>query len=415
MQMCINEDISPFSFITRYKMSHPEVRKIYYCTKTLHDQLKAIAKFCQIADKKHTFKRMKNGANSPKLVILGLVSEVDRASYLNIIKNLHHKSFISPRRLKRFKSYHLNSVKSAMKNGKYFNTKTNNNYQLLIPSDAYSLNTLWSCCQEKAICPHFLTHQIISIADIIVCNHQCILDPKINKLVFNNLETQSILFIDEAQDIGHLSIEAFSSTLSMNSLNIVSSLKLFHFTSSIIDKNLYKSSNNFSNQLIMSIKKKLPNGKKGKKFIKIPSKVRNFPHFMALLRRSALFCKQKILTHRSIVCYHHIFRRELETDTGSDATTLELCNLQILTNFLGLLTAKSIIADELNVIIELAEFISSVKRKNSGLFIIISTFKTLYSVSRIKFKCINESLAVKALIHKFCSVIITSSRNEGTK
>jgi len=114
--MCIEKNILPFAFIILYKMYHPEIRKIYYCTKTICDQhkvmflfhgsftglntkflpkIQAVTRFCQTIEYRHLCKRHRDDTNSPKLTIFGLVSMLNTVDYSKIIKISSGETIVS--------------------------------------------------------------------------------------------------------------------------------------------------------------------------------------------------------------------------------------------------------------------------------------------------------------------------------
>lgn len=101
--------------------------------------------------------------------------------------------------------------------------------------DVYTLSDLKAFGKEKGWCPYFLARHVISYANVIVCNYQYLIDPKVAEMVAPQLESNCVVVFDEAHNIDDIAIEAlsvfidretlFAARNNIRSLRKVSSLK----------------------------------------------------------------------------------------------------------------------------------------------------------------------------------------------
>lgn len=82
-----------------------------------------------------------------------------------------------------------------------------------MPSGVYDLNALQDWGTKQGWCPYYLTRRALNHAHVLVFNYQYMLDPKVAKLVSQELESESVIVFDEAHNIDSVCIEALSVTL----------------------------------------------------------------------------------------------------------------------------------------------------------------------------------------------------------
>lgn len=95
----------------------------------------------------------------------------------------------------------------------YFDTFSAAGEATSLPSGIYDLEELQNWAGARGWCPYFLTRKAINHANILVFNYQYMLDPKVAKMVSQELESESIIVFDEAHNIDSVCIEALSVTI----------------------------------------------------------------------------------------------------------------------------------------------------------------------------------------------------------
>ncbi|TNJ30386.1 TFIIH basal transcription factor complex helicase subunit [Giardia muris] len=81
-------------------------------------------------------------------------------------------------------------------------------------SQAYHIDNFIGTCKSAGICPYFASRHAVTMADIIVCNYNYLLDPKCSGPLASKLDDRALILIDEAHNLEHVACEAFSMHIS---------------------------------------------------------------------------------------------------------------------------------------------------------------------------------------------------------
>ena len=85
-------------------------------------------------------------------------------------------------------------------------------------TDVYTLSDLKEFGRDRGWCPYFLARHVISYANVIICNYQYLIDPKVAEMLAPQLESNCVVVFDEAHNIDDISIEALSVYLTKETL-----------------------------------------------------------------------------------------------------------------------------------------------------------------------------------------------------
>ncbi|KAH8071320.1 ATP-dependent DNA helicase [Aureococcus anophagefferens] len=88
-----------------------------------------------------------------------------------------------------------------------------------VPDGVYDVDDLRVLGKAKGWCPYFLARHAIAHANVIVYNYQYMLDPKVAGLVSRELEAESVVVFDEGHNIDNICIEALSVELDARRLD----------------------------------------------------------------------------------------------------------------------------------------------------------------------------------------------------
>lgn len=77
----------------------------------------------------------------------------------------------------------------------------------------YTLDDIRALGKQRGWCPYYMVRHLLSYANIIVFNYQYMLDPRIAALVSRELDSNSVVVFDEAHNIDSVCMEALSVTL----------------------------------------------------------------------------------------------------------------------------------------------------------------------------------------------------------
>ncbi|CAD5223694.1 unnamed protein product [Bursaphelenchus okinawaensis] len=90
----------------------------------------------------------------------------------------------------------------------------NENRELTLPNGVYNLADLRDYGREKCLCPYFVARKAVAQAQIVIYSYHYVLDPKIAELISRDLSPKSCVVFDEAHNIDNVCIESMSVTLS---------------------------------------------------------------------------------------------------------------------------------------------------------------------------------------------------------
>ena len=288
--------------------------------------------------------------------------------------------------------------------------------------------------KKHGYCPYFVARHAITRANVIVYNYQYMLDPKVAHMVSKELERESIVVFDEGHNIDNICIEALSVELD------VRKLQRAQRCASILGKKVddlrahdAQRVRDEYDKLVKGLQSKgaLPitdNQIGGSPFPMVPSEiaddavpgnVRKAEHFLRLLRIVIQHLKHRIEFQSGENQQQQQAKVEVETPAAflldlERRTALEQTPLKFFHTRLSSLIRTVEVADleDSHALGQVADFASLVAGDDNGGFaIVIDPFfrgPTGIPEPKLQLCCLDASKALKPVLDRFDTVIITS-------
>lgn len=284
----------------------------------------------------------------------------------------------------------------------------------------YSLDDIRTLGLERHWCPYYTVRRYISHANIIIYNYHYMQDPKIAGLISNEIEAQSIIIFDEAHNIDNICIEAQSITLNKPIIytagqNLNKLHKLVLDTEKENEKKLLQEYKQLVDGLIVAnVQSKdtidivnNPTLPQDIQYDTIPGSIRKAKHFIIFLKTFVEFLKRRIDGKDVIQQTSQGFLGELENETK----LFDLRALKFSFDRLNMLlrTLEIIDVDEFSNQLRICAFSTLVSTYDEGFIILFEPFDdSNLPDARLQLCCLDSSLAMKPIIERFSTVIITS-------
>jgi DNA excision repair protein ERCC-2 len=226
--------VSILSLTSAYMHRSPlAYRRLVYCTRTVEEMEKVLK------EAKRLFETIQVAAvNYSELLCVGLASRAHLCIYDEVLHSslgvdsacrAHTASWVRERAYHTSGTTHLDGVPTEL--CPYFErflSEASQNF-VLPGSAAYSLSDLREFGARVGWCPYFLARQTVPFARIVVYSYQYLLDPRVSRVVSSDFGNDTIIVFDEAHNIDNVCTEALSVELNErlmqhagNVLNILS-------------------------------------------------------------------------------------------------------------------------------------------------------------------------------------------------
>ncbi len=303
----------------------------------------------------------------------------------------------------------------------FYETYDNERTDAEIPTGVYSLDDIKDLGREKGWCPYFMARHMLNRADIVVYNYQYMLDPKVANLVSKELEAESIVVFDEAHNIDNVCIEAFSVILdkrkmenSMRGINRLSAKVGEIVTQKKLD--FQKDYNNLVNGLIEEGAYPLNDQHRGHPALTedqlteaVPGSIRKNAHFVSFLKKIVVYFRKLLLGDVVQVQTALAFLRGMNTDTISDRRVLQHTSSRLNALMRSLEISR---LEDFTSLIEVATFATLLATYTEEGFNVVfepkGSMMAGISEPLLQLCCVDASIAIKPVLTRFRSVIITS-------
>uniref|UniRef100_A0A8C9GPI1 General transcription and DNA repair factor IIH helicase subunit XPD n=1 Tax=Piliocolobus tephrosceles TaxID=591936 RepID=A0A8C9GPI1_9PRIM len=299
-----------------------------------------------------------------------------------------------------------------------------NNFVIL----AIGINLKNEMKQPISVCPYFVAKKLIQEAKIVVLNYQYILDPKVSKSIFLgkdsssrmlNVQKKDIIVFDEAHNIDSVCLEALSVNIDRNilnkaSMNIKKLFKKIEMSQALNEQMLKEE----CNKILQQIRKEKQVKDVGdgnipilmqdiiKKMI-VPGNIRNAKHFLNLMRVVVLYLKKYINTYEVTSEGPLSFLYKCEKQTKLDTSFFRYCfdRLKMLLNTLHVINIDEYAC--LNVVCNFCTLLGSYVK---GFILICEPYPEATGIYDpvLQFACLDSSIAMKYVLSKYKSVVLTS-------
>ena len=406
-----------------FQYQFPQTGKLIYCTRTVPEMVKCMDEIKRVIE----YRTKLLGPDGGKVLALCLssrrnmcihptiTSEGDRETVDSLCRNMT-ASWVRARKEK-------NPDDTSVHLCEFYESYDKDGTNAEVLRGIYSLDDMKEVGRQKGWCPYFMTRHLLHHSNILVYNYQYMLDPKVSSLVSRELERESIVVFDEAHNIDNVCIEAFSVTLdrrildaSLTSVNAlqkkVADMKrsdsarlareYANLVSGLAEQGIIRSGPDAVATANPVLSEDILNEA-------VPGNIRKAEHFVAFLKKIVIFLKK-----------YHENGKELSNKTPLaflqdvfTATSLERKPLRFTYSRLNSLmrTLEITSLDEFNSLSEIANFITLVSSYLEGFAVILEPEGSIVAgvnESLIQLCCLDSSIAIKPVLSRFQSVIITS-------
>eukprot|EP00026_Physarum_polycephalum_P003399 Phypoly_transcript_03410.p1 GENE.Phypoly_transcript_03410~~Phypoly_transcript_03410.p1 ORF type:complete len:721 (+),score=86.18 Phypoly_transcript_03410:291-2165(+) len=287
-------------------------------------------------------------------------------------------------------------------------------------SGVYSLDDLRDFGREKGWCPYFLARHMINFANVVVYSYNYMLDPKISSLISKDLKANSIVVFDEAHNIDNVCISALSVNINQRTIDGCSRnlIKLSNTIATIKQVDADRLRREYS-RLVQGLASSgtrtaadefaadpvLPDDVIQEA---VPGNIRKAEHFVALLKRLVEYLRLRLRVHQVVTETPLAFLQHINNAAAIDARTLKFCSTR-LNSLIRTLELPDM--SQFSPISVIADFATLVGTYNDGFCLLIEPYdeRTPNIIDPVlQYCCLDASLALKPVITKFRSVIITS-------
>jgi DNA excision repair protein ERCC-2 len=290
-----------------------------------------------------------------------------------------------------------------------------------IPSGIYSLDDLKSLGKTRGWCPYFLARQLVNHANIVVYNYQYLLDPKISNMVSRDIQGDSIVVFDEGHNIDNICIEALSVTLNRRSLDAsvrcVSKLqnKVMELKVSDTERLAREYRDLVTGLAEQGIIRSGPDSVLANPVLPedilqeaVPGNIRKAEHFVTFLKKIVDYFKRRMKGLSVEVESPNAFVLDFVNKTALERKPLRFTYSR-LNSLLRTLEITSV--EEFNPLLDVANFATLVATYSEGFAVIMEPNGSIVAGIQeplLQLCCLDASLAIKPVLQKFHSVIITS-------
>lgn len=286
-----------------------------------------------------------------------------------------------------------------------------------IPEGVYTFEDLLAYCEERGTCPYFTVRRMLPYCNLVIYSFHYLLDPKIAERVSRDLPRESIVIFDEAHNIDNVCIEALSVDLTNDSLRRAT--KGINELGKAVEKVKAQDSEKLRNEYDKLVQG-LQQNQATESFMAnptlpddlvadaIPGSIRNAEHFVSFLRRFVEYLKTRMKVLHVISETPLSFLKHLKEVTFIDKKPLKYCTQRL--NSLER-TLELVNVEDLSAVKDLVTFATLVSTYEQGFMLILEPFETEHATVPnpiLRFTCLDASIAIKPVIDRFESIIITS-------
>jgi DNA excision repair protein ERCC-2 len=408
--------VSLLSLIVAYQQFYPEHRKLIYCSRTMSEIEKALAELKAL---------MKYRADQ-----LGEVEDF-RALGLTSRKNLCLHPSVKREKSgsvvdARCRSLTAGFVKEKKERGEDVELCVyHENLDLLephnlLPPGVWTLDGMARYGEQHKQCPYFTSRRMMPFCNVIIYSYHYLLDPKIAERVSKELSKDCIVVFDEAHNIDNVCIESLSIDLTEDSLRKAArgASNLERKITEMKATDAQKLQNEYS-KLVEGLQAAddardegafMSNPALPDDLLKeaVPGNIRRAEHFMAFLKRFVEYLKTRMKVLHVISETPQSFLQHLKELTFIEKKPLRFC-AERLTSLVRTLELSNI--EDYQPLQEVASFATLVATYDTGFLLILEPFESETAQVPnpvLHLTCLDAAIAIKPVLERFSSVIITS-------
>jgi len=454
---------SLLSLITSYQFAHPECGKLIYCTRTVPEMTKAIEELKRVISHRTELLGGENAA--PPFLGVCLSSRrnmcvhptVQEESIREQVDSLCRKKIAPWVRQRQNRpsaptqrggapndanpatgsetasapreSITLQDMEDFEAAGlcSYYENYVGTSSDVPMSNGIYTIDDMQTLGREKRWCPYFVTRHVLSFANVVIYNYQYMLDPKVSQMVSKEISRDSIVVFDEAHNIDNVCIEALSVNFNRRALDNAASnvTRLTSMIAKLKETDAERLRQEYERlvqglsssgvlgeaageeQDVLSNPIHLPDEILNEA---IPGNIRKADHFIQLLDLVVKHLKQRMRVDKVIKETPLAFLHEVQNKLQVDGKTLQFSYTRLSSL---MRTLKVIDLEEFVPISAVADFLTLVSTPayKDGFMLIIEPFDTRtpeYKDPVLQLACLDSSLAIKPVLERFATVVITS-------
>lgn len=403
--------VSLLSVTVAYQMHYPSHRKIVYCSRTMSEIDKALAELGNLMRYREQELGYKEDFRG-----LGLTSRKNLCVHPSVRQERNGN--VVDDRCRNM----TNGI--AKENGGELCAFHENMYEIdphnYIPAGVYTFEDLIEYCEDHRTCPYFTVRRMIPYCNIVIYSFHYLLDPKIAVRVSRDLPKEAIVIFDEAHNIDNVCIEGLSIDLTEDMLR--KAHRGLASLGEVVDRVKQQ-----DRQRLQTEYEKLVEGlqqaqadRDAELFMAnptlpddlasdaVPGSIRKAEHFVAFLRRFVEYLKTRMKVLHVISETPASFLKHLKEITYIDKKPLRYCT-ERLNSLVRTLELTNL--EEFGAVKDIVTFATLVSTYEQGFMLILEPFETEQATVPnpiFRFTCLDASIAIKPVVERFESIIITS-------
>lgn len=290
----------------------------------------------------------------------------------------------------------------------------------LLPPGVWTLDGMARYGEQHKQCPYFTSRRMMPFCNVIIYSYHYLLDPKIAERVSKELSKDCIVVFDEAHNIDNVCIESLSIDLTEDSLRKAArgASNLERKITEMKATDAQKLQNEYS-KLVEGLQAAddardegafMSNPALPDDLLKeaVPGNIRRAEHFMAFLKRFVEYLKTRMKVLHVISETPQSFLQHLKELTFIEKKPLRFC-AERLTSLVRTLELSNI--EDYQPLQEVASFATLVATYDTGFLLILEPFESdTAQVPNpvLHLTCLDAAIAIKPVLERFSSVIITS-------
>jgi len=407
------------ALITAFQYAHPEMGKLIYCTRTVPEMEKCLAELKRLM----AYVKEHRPEKAPFLALC-LSSRKNMCVHQRVQTTADRENVdVECRKMTaswvRAKAEADHSIETCG----FFESWDAAGTDAAMPDGVYDVEDLRRLGRRTGWCPYFVARHAITHANVVVYNYQYMLDPKVANLVTKELEKESVVVFDEGHNIDNICIEALSVELHRNKLDGAQRCvaRLSKKVDAMRETNAERVRVEYEN-LCDDAGLEPAAGRPEDNVIgggaiphapgvtrdAVPGNVRKAEHFLRLLRVFTRHLRRLLDAQRVTTDSPQAFLLGLADRTGLEAKPLKFFHTR-LHELLKTLQIPHL--EDVQSLAAVANFAQIVATYDEGFKIVSDPLckgPAGIPEPRLDLACLDASLALKPVVERFRSVVITS-------
>lgn len=405
--------ITLLALIIAYQMHSPIKRPLIYCSRTVQELEKALAELQRLME--YRTRQQVDGKAEPYLAI-GLASRKNLCIHPDVSKERSGK-VVDARCMNLTSPW---ARKEATSTCDFFEKLEAMEQDEWIAQGVYTLEDLKDYGEQQGTCPYYLARKLLRQANVIIYSYHYLLDPKVADLISKDLTKDAIVVFDEAHNIDNVCIESMSIDISRPTLDSSTrSLTVLSDHIQTIKKTSADKLENEYQRLLDGLKETTQNRAADLVMANpvlpddileesVPGNIRKAEHFVSFLRRFVEFLKTKLKVMHVVSETPLSFLMHLKEMTFIDQKPLRFCS-ERLSSLIRTLEIRNL--EDFSSLQRVSNFATIVSTYLEGFLLIMEPYESVTSTifnPTLHLCCLDASIAMKPVLDRFRSVIITS-------